>query len=76
MLHFPLHSEGTWTVVRHRFINLSVDSPVWSETMMSAAADQSPEATATLPRVAVPSRSQHPVSWFERRGVEEGIGDS
>jgi hypothetical protein len=48
--------EGTWTVVRHRFINLSFDSPVWFETMMSAAADQSPEATATLPRVAVPSR--------------------
>ena len=41
-------------------------APVWSETMMSA--DQSPEATAALPRVAVPSCSQYPVSWFERRG--------
>ncbi len=49
-------------------------APVWSETMMSA--DQSPEATATLPRVAVPPRSQHPVSWFECCGIEEGIGDS
>ena len=43
---------------------------------MSAAADQSPEATATLPRVAVLLCSQHPVSWFKRRGIEEGIGDS
>jgi hypothetical protein len=49
-------------------------APVWSETMMSA--DQSPEATAALPRVAVPSGSQYPVSWFERRGLEEGIGSS
>ena len=37
-------------------------APVWSETMMSA--DQSPEATTALPRVAVPSCPQHPVSWF------------
>ena len=37
-------------------------SPVWSETMMSA--DQSPEATAALPRVAVPSCPQYPVLWF------------
>jgi len=44
------------------------------ETMMSA--DQSPKATAALPRVAVPPRSQHPVSWFERHGIEEEIGDS
>jgi hypothetical protein len=49
-------------------------APVWSEMMMSA--DQSPEATTTLPRVAVPPRSQHPVSWFKRCGIEEGIGDS
>ena len=49
-------------------------APVWSETMMSA--DQSPKATATLVRVAVPPRSQHPVSWFEHRGIEEGISDS
>ena len=48
-------------------------APVWSEMMMSA--DQSPKATAALPRVAVPSRSQHPVSWFERLGIEERIGD-
>ena len=49
-------------------------APVWSETMMSA--DQSTEATATLPRVAAPPRSQHPVPWFERRGIEEGISTS
>ncbi len=49
-------------------------APVWSGLMMSA--DQSPKATTTLPRVAVPPRSQHPVSWFERCGIEEGIGDS
>ncbi len=49
-------------------------APVWSEMMMSA--DQSPEATTTLPRVAVLPRSQHPVSWFEHRGIEEGIGNS
>ena len=49
-------------------------APVWSEMMMSAY--QSPEATAALPRVAVPSRSQHPLSWFKRLGIEEGIGDS
>ena len=49
-------------------------APVWSETMMSA--DQSPNATTAFPRVAVPLRSQHPVSWFERHGLEEGIGDS
>ena len=42
-------------------------APVWSEMMMSA--DQSPKATAALPRVAVPSCSQHPVSWFERCGI-------
>jgi hypothetical protein len=41
--------------------------------MMSA--DQSPKATATLPKVAVPPRSQHPVSWFKHHGIEEGIGD-
>ena len=49
-------------------------APVWSEMMMSA--DQSPKATAALPRVAVPSCSQHPVLWFERPGIEEGLGDS
>jgi hypothetical protein len=38
--------------------------------------DQSSEATATLPGVAVPPRSQYPVSWFECRGVVVGIGDS
>jgi hypothetical protein len=42
--------------------------------MMSA--DQSPKATATLPKVALPPHSQHPVLWFERHGIEEGIGDS
>ncbi len=40
-------------------------APVWSETMKSA--DQSPETTAALPRVAVPLWSRYPVSWFERR---------
>ena len=40
------------------------------------SADQSPEATATLPRVAVPPGSQYPVLWFERRGIEKGIGNS
>ena len=49
-------------------------APVWSEMMMSA--DQSPEATAALPRGAVPLCSQHPMSWFQHRGIEEGIGDS
>ena len=49
-------------------------APVWSETMMSA--DQNPKATAALPRVAVPSCPQHPVSWFEHLGIEERIGDS
>ena len=47
---------------------------VWSETMTPT--DQSSEATATLPGVAVPPRSQYPVSWFECRGVVVGIGDS
>ena len=42
--------------------------------MMSA--DQSPKATATLPKVALPPHSQHPVLWFERHGIEEGIGNS
>jgi hypothetical protein len=43
---------------------------------MIMSADQSPEATATLPRVAVPTCSQYPVSWFKRCGIEEGIGNS
>jgi hypothetical protein len=30
----------------------------------------------TLPRIAVPLRSHYPVSWFERCGIEEGIGVS
>ena len=40
------------------------------------SADQSTEATATLPRVAVPPCSQHPVLWFEHCCIEEGISDS
>jgi hypothetical protein len=40
------------------------------------SADQSPEATAALPRVAVPPCSQYPVSWIKHRGIEEGIGNS
>jgi len=40
------------------------------------SADQSPEATAPLPRVAAPPHSQYPVLWFENCGIEEGIGDS
>jgi hypothetical protein len=49
-------------------------APVWYETMMSD--DQRPKATATLPRVTVPPRSWHPVSWFEHHGIKEGRGDS
>ena len=53
---------------------MSPAAPVWFESMMSA--DQSTEATATLPRVAVPPRSQHPVLWLVCRVIEEGIRDS
>jgi hypothetical protein len=42
------------------------------------SANQRHEATVTLPKIAVPVPpcSQYPESWFEHRGIEEGIGVS
>jgi hypothetical protein len=40
------------------------------------SANQRHEATVTLPKIAVPPRSQYPVLWFKYLGIEEGIGVS
>ncbi len=79
LLHPPNKCNHDSSIATVRFLGQGLQdschaAPIWSETMMSA--DQSPKATAALSRAAVPTRSQHPVLWFERRGIEEEIGNS
>jgi hypothetical protein len=51
-----------------------LQAPVWSETVTSA--DQRYKTAGTLPQIPALPYSQYPVLWFERSGIEEGIGIS
>ncbi len=50
--------------------NSHLQAPVWSETARSS--NQRHKANKTLPGVAVPPRSQYPVSWSKHCGIWGG----